>query len=95
MAARSKASFCGPSLAGIAGSNPAGDMDVCGECCVLSEVSAKGRPLVQRVPTESVCVCVSLSVIRCNNNSHNYNEQAEVTLEKKERKTEGKKERRY
>jgi hypothetical protein len=28
--------FCGRSLAGIAGSNPAGGMDVCQECCVLS-----------------------------------------------------------
>jgi hypothetical protein len=26
---RSKAKFCGRSLAGIAGSNPAGNMDVC------------------------------------------------------------------
>jgi hypothetical protein len=29
MAARSKAWVCGRSLAGIADSNPAGDMDVC------------------------------------------------------------------
>jgi hypothetical protein len=29
VAARSKAWVCGPSLAGIAGSNPAGDIDVC------------------------------------------------------------------
>jgi len=29
VAARSVAGFCGRSLAGIAGSNPAGDMDVC------------------------------------------------------------------
>jgi len=35
-AARSKVSVCGRSLAGIAGSNPAGGMDVCCECCVLS-----------------------------------------------------------
>ena len=32
----SKASVCGRSLAGIAGSNPAGVIDVCYECCVLS-----------------------------------------------------------
>ena len=36
MAARSKACVCGRSLAGIADSNPAGGMDLCSECCVLS-----------------------------------------------------------
>ena len=35
MAARSKAWVCGRSPAGIVGSNPTGDMDVCCECCVL------------------------------------------------------------
>jgi hypothetical protein len=42
-------------------------MSVSCECRVLSgTVSATGRSLVQRSPTERVCV--SLSVIRCNNN---------------------------
>ena len=36
MAARSKAYVCVRSLAGIVGSNPAGGMDVCRECCVFS-----------------------------------------------------------
>ena len=36
VAERSKASVCGRSLAEIAGSNTAGDMDVCCECCVIS-----------------------------------------------------------
>ena len=36
---RSKAWVCGCSLAGIAGSNPAEGMDVCCECCVLSDRS--------------------------------------------------------
>jgi hypothetical protein len=36
VAARSKEWVCGCSLAGIADSNPAGGMDVCCECCVLS-----------------------------------------------------------
>ena len=36
MAARSKAWVYGRSLAGIVGSNLAGGMDVCVECCVLS-----------------------------------------------------------
>ena len=35
VAARSKAWVCGRSLVGIVGSNPAGGMDVCCECCVL------------------------------------------------------------
>ena len=35
-AARSRARVCGRSLAGTVGSNPAGGMDVCRECCVLS-----------------------------------------------------------
>jgi len=34
--ARSQAWVCGRSLAGIAGSNPPGGVDVCCECCVLS-----------------------------------------------------------
>ena len=32
---RSKAWVCGRSAAGIAGSNPAGDMEICRECCVV------------------------------------------------------------
>jgi hypothetical protein len=46
---------CGLSLAGIAGSNSAGDMDVglLGVlCCCQVEVSAMGPSLVQRGPTE-------------------------------------------
>jgi hypothetical protein len=39
----------------------------CG-CCVLSGREKSLRSLVQRSLTESVCVCVSLSMIRCNNN---------------------------
>jgi hypothetical protein len=56
-AARFKLQVCGRSLAGIAGSNPAGRMDVCHEWCVLSELSAIGLSLAQRSPTECVCVC--------------------------------------
>ena len=36
LAARSKVWVCDRTLAGIAGSNPAGGMDVCRDCCVLS-----------------------------------------------------------
>ena len=49
MAARSKARVCGPSLAGVAGSNPTGGMNM----CVFSvEVSASGWSFVQRRPTD-------------------------------------------
>ena len=33
VADRSKARVCGRSFSGVAGSNPAGDMDVCVACC--------------------------------------------------------------
>jgi hypothetical protein len=36
VATRSEAWFCGRSVAGMAGSKPAGSMVVCCECCVLS-----------------------------------------------------------
>jgi hypothetical protein len=54
VAARSKASVCGRSLAGIVGSNPVAGMDVCLLCvvCCHVEVSATGWSLVQRSPTE-------------------------------------------
>jgi hypothetical protein len=61
LAARSKASVCGRSLSGIAGSNPSGDMDVCMSLvivvCCLVEISAKGGSLLQNSPTDCVCVC--------------------------------------
>ena len=58
----------GCSLAGIAGSNPAGNKDVCvlWMLCV-AQVSATGRSLVQRSPTECVCVTV---ISRFNNRLH-------------------------
>jgi hypothetical protein len=49
--ARSKVSVRGRSLAAIAGSNPAGSMDV-SVVCGQVEVSASGWLLVQRRPTE-------------------------------------------
>ena len=36
VAVRSRAWDCRGSLAGIAGSNPSGDIYICRECCVLS-----------------------------------------------------------
>jgi len=44
--ARPKAYVCGRSLDGIVGSNPAGIMEVCRECCVLS-----GRGLCVKLNT--------------------------------------------
>ena len=42
VAARPKLWICGRSFAGIGGSNPAGRVDICYECCVLSELPATG-----------------------------------------------------
>ena len=53
MDSRSKAWVCGRALAGIAGPNPAGGMDVCCECCVLS-VRGLCVGLITRPP--NVCV---------------------------------------
>ena len=51
---KSKARVCGRSLAGIAGWNPAGGMDVSLVCvvCYQVQVSATGRSFVQRSPTD-------------------------------------------
>jgi hypothetical protein len=56
VAGLSKAWVCGRSLAGIAGSNLAGSMDVCCECCVLSDRGLCDG-LITR-PEESYRVCV-------------------------------------
>ena len=61
MAARYNASFCGRSLAGIAGSNAAGgmDMSVVSVVCCQVEVPATSYSLLQRSPTDydtSLCV---------------------------------------
>jgi len=52
-AARSTAWVYDRSLAGITGCNPDGGMNVV--CCQV-DVSATDRPLVQRNPTECLCV---------------------------------------
>ena len=51
-AARYKVWVCGRSLVGIAGSNLAGGMDACRVVWCQVDVSATGRSLVQRSPTE-------------------------------------------
>jgi len=91
----SKARFYGRLLAGIAGSNPAGAwMSVSCECCVLS---ARGfRVGLITGPEESyrecVCVRVSLSTIRYNNN-HLHLPWVGKKVKTKKVKKEGKKER--
>ena len=53
MAEQSKARICGRSLNGIAVSNPNGGMDVSFVSVVCQvEVSATGRSLVQKSPTD-------------------------------------------
>ena len=55
VAERSKAKTCGRSLAGIAGSDPAGGMEVCllwVLCVCQVDVSATGWSLVHRSPTD-------------------------------------------
>lgn len=67
MASLSKVLVCGHSFARIMGSNPAMGMDVCVLFCVLQvKVFASGLILVQKSPTE--CVCVFVCVIKCNSN---------------------------
>ena len=61
-----KAWICGFSLAGIAGSNPAGGMDVSlvyVVCVLQAEVSASGWSLVQRIPT--ACARARVCVTKC------------------------------
>jgi hypothetical protein len=55
VSARSKAWVCGRSLAGITGSNPTGghgSLSLVSVVCCQLEVSATGRSLVRRSPTE-------------------------------------------
>jgi len=62
VAARSKTVVCGRSLAGIAGSNPSGGMDVCllRVLCVVTQRSLRRADLSSRGVLVSV---VSMSVI--------------------------------
>jgi hypothetical protein len=55
VAARSKARFCGRSIAEIAGSNPTGghgSLSAVSVVCCQVEVTVKGRSLVQGYPNE-------------------------------------------
>ena len=59
VAEQSKAWVCGRSLAVNVGSNPAGGMSLASVLCCRVEVSATGRSLIQRSPTDcgmSLCV---------------------------------------
>jgi len=59
MSARSKASVCGPFLAGIAGSNPPRAwMSASCEFCVLSSRGLCDWPIALREESYRVCVCV-------------------------------------
>ena len=66
VAARSKTCVSVGLLAGMAGSNPAGSVNVCCECCVLSSRGFYDG-LIPR-PEKIYRVYVSMSVIRWKNN---------------------------
>jgi len=77
VAAHSKPYVCCSLLAGIAGSNTAGGYGFLffffNVFCCHAEVSVTGRSLLQRNPTNCVCVCVSMRVM-CNTNLFSYSE---------------------
>ena len=85
VAALSNAWVCGRSLAWIAGSNPGVCLSLVNDMCCQVEVSASGRSLARGV-LPSVCVCVSLSVIKCNNNTLHLQWLRRRGQTKKERK---------
>jgi hypothetical protein len=73
LAMRPKAWVCGRTLAGISASIPApghGCLSVVIVVCYQVEISETNRSLIQRslIARACLCVCVSLSVIKCNNN---------------------------
>jgi hypothetical protein len=83
-AARSKVWICGGSLSGTEGSNPPGEggggrcLPLMNVVCCLIQVSQTGRYHVERSP--SARACVSLSVIKCSNNSLHGHTKKEVIL---------------
>jgi hypothetical protein len=67
VAARSRRRSVAASLLGLQVRNPPGAfMSEVSVVCCQADVSAMCRSLVQRSPTD--CVCVSLNVVRCNSN---------------------------
>jgi hypothetical protein len=84
MAVRSKAWVCGSSLAGTEGSKPARGIDVCllSVVCCQAEISAEGRSLVQRSPTDcgvSECVRGTCRATRRKNYSRKRLETTEIS----------------
>ena len=66
MAARSKASVCGRSLAGVVGSNLSGTwMSVCCECYVSSGRRLCDGPITRPEESYPVCACVCVCVCVC------------------------------
>jgi hypothetical protein len=61
-------------------------MSLANDACCQVEVSATGRSLVQRNPIECVCVCVSLNVIKRNNNPVHLQSVGRRGQTKKERR---------
>ena len=67
VAVRSKACVRNRWLAATAGSNTAGSMDVCYECCVLSGKGLFDGLIPRPEETYRVCMC-RMCVINCDNN---------------------------
>ena len=65
---------CGRSLAGTAGSNPAGDSEVSFSCVMYCqvEISATGRFLFQRSSTECACVEWIMAYLTCEDGAHRF-----------------------
>jgi hypothetical protein len=62
VAARFKAWVYGRSLPGIMDSNAAGGIDICFECCALSDSPMRRADHLSREGLPSVCVCVFVCV---------------------------------
>jgi len=56
-------------MAGNVASNPAGGTSFCFECRALSGRGLCDGPITRPEESYRVCVCVSLSVTRCNSNT--------------------------
>ena len=87
-----KAWVCGRSLKGITVSNPAGGMNVCCECCVLSGRDHRDGPITCREkPYRVWCASPGATITLCAHDDQ-VEKRSEEEEEEEERKKESKKE---